>query len=261
MQHLKAQLRLAWDIALRDFRLTYSRSLFGRAWVVVSPLALIAIYWLVFGVALDVRWTLPSAGATGFLLPFLCALVHFVLLAEVMGSATNVFIVKRTFVQKSSLPLWILPFSAWLRAVLAGLVPLGLLLVLAAVTVAPAATGYLWAVGAAMLAALVALGACLLLAAVGAYVGDLAPMMQLFVRVLFYAAPVTYPLAMVPDAVRGWLWLNPITALAEVTRAALVYDTAPPPHAVAIAVAMAIAAIASGAFVHSRVRRYIPDVV
>ncbi len=64
---------LLWNLTLRELRTKYRRSFLGWAWSMLNPLAMVAIYGFVFGVA--VRRTAPvgdPSGLNGFaLLPAL----------------------------------------------------------------------------------------------------------------------------------------------------------------------------------------------
>ncbi len=262
IDRFRTNLRLSWEIALSDLTHSYARTAFGRAWIAISPLGLVALYGLVFGVALDVRWPgFTSSRGSGFLLPFLCGLVHFLLVSEVIGAATNVFPSKRAFVQKSSSPLWILPVATWIRAAVSSIVPMVALFVLALGLAAPSVWDVLAAISASILAAAFALGLCFLLSALGAFVGDLTPTMPLVTRVLFYSAPITYPLTLLPEGFQGWLWLNPLTAFSELTRSALVFGRVPTLNEAAVALLSAVLAVGIGITVFHRVKRYVPDVV
>ena len=63
----------------------------------------------------------------------------------------------------------------------------------------------------------------LLLAALGPFVGDISEAMRLLLRVLFYATPITFPLTLIPEPWRGWMWLNPLTSMVELLRNPLVF--------------------------------------
>ena len=261
---LRGNLRLAWDLARRDLASKHRRSLVGALWIVLTPLGLLGIYSLVFSVIFGVEWKLPhqpqGAGA-GFVLPFFVGLVVYLALSDVVNSSTVLFASKRTYVVKSPFPIWVLWLANLLRAGVHALV--GLVLVLAVA----AAQGRLTAAGLGGLAAGVALcllfmcGLSLLLAALGPFIGDISEAMRLLLRVLFYATPITYPLSLVPEAWRGWMWLNPLTCMVELLRNPIVFGAfAPPLPTIAFAAGSAALALAS-VWVFRHVSGVISDVV
>jgi lipopolysaccharide transport system permease protein len=58
------------------------------------------------------------------------------------------------------------------------------------------------------------------LSAVHVFFRDTAQFLGMALNVWFYLTPIVYPLALVPQQYRGWLELNPLTALVEMYRQA-----------------------------------------
>ena len=108
-------LRLAWDLARRDVLAPYRRSVIGAA-VAVTPLCLLGIYWMIFGVIFGVQWQMPHApqsAGVGFVLPFFIGLVLYLALADVVNSSSILFSAKRTYVVKSPFPIWCCGFPTF----------------------------------------------------------------------------------------------------------------------------------------------------
>lgn len=228
---LRDHLRLAWDLARRDLTAKYKRSLIGPMWLLLTPLGLLGIYWLVFGLIFGVEWKVPHRPdeGIGFLLPFFTGLVAYLTLSDLVNSSSVLFAAKRTYVVKSPFPIWVLWVANLMRAGVHTGVMLALLLAVALLQHRLTWTGLAWLVPALAICALFVCGLSLLLAALGPFIGDISEAMRLLLRILFYATPITYPLTLVPEPWRGWLWINPLTAMVEVLRAPLVFGAMPPP--------------------------------
>ena len=56
------QLPLAWPLAKRDIMARYRGSLAGVAWALLAPLAMVAVYTLVFRGVFQARWGSAVAG-------------------------------------------------------------------------------------------------------------------------------------------------------------------------------------------------------
>lgn len=262
--HLLPNLRLARDLAMRDLAAKYKRSLLGPTWLVLTPLALLAIYWLVFGVIFGISWPVPTAAGTGnagFLLPFFTGLAAYLTLSDVVNSSTTLFVAKRTFVVKSPFPLWVLIVANLVRAAVHAGVLLTLVLALALIQ------GRLTIMGAAVLVptfiliAFLMCGLSVLLAALGPFVGDISEAMRLLLRILFYATPVTYPLTMVPEPYRSWMWLNPLASIVEAVREPLIFGSLPPRPALVVLCLSTLLVLGLGAWIYGRVNKVIADVV
>jgi ABC-type polysaccharide/polyol phosphate export permease len=114
------------------------------------------------------------------------------------------------------------------------------------------------------LAALVVgtIGASLCVSLVGAFLPDIAEMMGLVLQVVFYAAPIVYPLALVrSDLVRTVIEMNPLTPLVGVLRTGLVGAAPPSAMAVAYLLGGGVLLFWAGAAALDRWRSSIPDVV
>lgn len=226
---LTENFRLAWDLARRDVAAKYKRSIVGPLWLLLTPLGLLGIYWLVFGLIFRVQWTLPHKPeeTIGFLLPFFTGLVIYLTLSDLVNSSSTLFAAKRTYVVKSAFPIWVLWMANLMRVSIHTGVMIGLLLAVALLQHRLTWNGLVWFVPALAICALFLSSLSLLLAALGPFIGDISEAMRLLLRVLFYATPITYPLSMVPELWRGWMWFNPLTAMVEVLRAPLVFGVMP----------------------------------
>lgn len=247
---------------MRDIQGTYSRSFLGFAWIFITPLGVLAIYWVVFAYVLGLSWPAPAKQTSmGYALPFFCGLVPYLVVAEVMSSATRQFEAKRTLVAKASFPLLVIPTATWIRSAIVAAPALLFLIVFAAFQVRSVTFASLAFVAGLGGIAVLGAGLALLLSSIGAFFGDLQHAMQLILRILFYSAPISYPLAAVPEWLQTWLLLNPLTPLTELIRTPLLYGTLPPPSVLLGAFLWPTGLLLAGWFVFNRVRRYIPDVV
>jgi ABC-type polysaccharide/polyol phosphate export permease len=110
---------------------------------------------------------------------------------------------------------------------------------------------FLWIIGAS-------LGASLF----GAFLPDIAEMMGLALQVVFYAAPIVYPLALVrSDLVRSLIEMNPLTPLIGVLRTGLVGAEPPTVTAICYLIVGGCFVLWFGAAALDRWRSSIPDVV
>ena len=65
------------------------------------------------------------------------------------------------------------------------------------------------------------------LASLGVFLRDVAQPIGLVMTVLLFASPVFYPLTALPEYIRPWLMLNPLTFVIEQARAVLIFGQLP----------------------------------
>lgn len=261
---IKENISLAWDLACRDLGAQYRRSALGWLWLVLTPLCLLGIYSLVFGQIFRIEWKMPHLDGSvgvGFALPFFVGLSVYLALSDVVNSSTVLFASKRTYVVKSPFPLWVLWLANLFRAAVHASVALLLVLGLAMFQQRLTFSGLGWMTIGLLCCGLFVSGLSLLLAALGPFIGDVSEASRLLLRVLFYATPITYPMALVPEPYREWMWLNPLASMVELLRAPIVFDQMLPWYASGIFVSCSLLLFGVALWVFQRVKGVIADVV
>jgi len=262
LRNLARHLRLAVDLAARDIRDRYAGTSVGLLWLLVTPSVYLAMYWLVFGQMLRVGWP-PAAQEPppGFLLPFFAGLVIYLFTVDLVISSADLFQRRRDYVRRAPFPLWVLWLANLLRTAAPAAAGLTLLLALALVQGRLGVAGLAWlalALGTSLFF-LAALSLCLAL--LGAFLGDLQEALRLVARALFYAAPIAYPLSLVPGWAQPAMWLNPLTHMAEMVRRAVVFDRGPEPLPFLCFVVAIVLCTSLALFLYRRVAGAVADVV
>jgi lipopolysaccharide transport system permease protein len=252
---------LLWQFARREVSGRYRGSLIGFGWAVLNPLLLLAVYTFVFSVVFEMRWDRPIANRAGFALVIYAGMIVHGFIAECMTRAPMLIVDNRNLVKRVVFPLQLLPWSV--LAVAAFHYFVGLALVIVAVL---ATTGSLPATVLALPLvwvpqALFALGIAYGFAALGVYLRDLAQLAGFLALVLLFASPVFYPASAVPPRWRFVMELNPVAALIEATRGALLYGTWPDAVTTAWLWVAAAAVAWLGFYAFQRTRRGFADVL
>jgi len=257
-------IRLSWDLACRDLSAKYRRSILGMFWLVLTPLSLLGIYSLVFGSIFGVEWKVPHIGNTesvGFALPFFVGLSIYLALSDVVNSSTVLFASKRTFVVKSPFPLWVLWLANLMRAGVHAGASLSLVIILALIQHRFTIEGFGWMTVGVISCGFFISAASLLLVSLGPFIGDISDALRLILRVLFYATPITYPLAMVPQPYRDWMWMNPLTCMVELLRDPIVFGLAPSLIVLGTFILVSLLIFGLAIFIFKRVKGVISDVI
>jgi lipopolysaccharide transport system permease protein len=245
----------------RNVEASFRGSVLGKLWTALVPLLRLAVYTLVLGFILRVKW--PGHGNT----PLETALLYFVGLTfydffmEAISTAPSLMHDNVNYVKKVVFPLEILP-CAMLGAALVRLgVTSTILLIFFLVIrgVPPLATLAVPLVVAPF--ALIVLGAVWFLSALGAYVRDLRQLMGVVALMMMYLSPIFFPLAMIPERARPFFYANPLAFMIESTRAALFSAEWPNWAGLALYSAIALLFAAAGYRWFLRVKPGFADVV
>lgn len=243
--------------AARDITLRYRQAALGVVWVVVVPLLGAGVLSFVFGGVAD----LPSPPGIPYFVFTLAGMVTWTAFSLVVTRSSSVLVGNSQLVGKVYFPRLLLPLST----VLSTLVDVAVSLVLLAVTMVISGvhpglgvvTLPIWFL--AVLA--LALGAGLFFGALEVPYRDIQYIVPVGVQFLLFASPVAYSLASVPAHARFWYELNPLTGLLEGMRWSMIGTSRPSWGLCAYSLACAVAALAVGVVVFSRMERRFADVI
>lgn len=222
MRWMIDHLPLAWPLAKRDILARYRGSVAGLAWALLAPLAMVAIYALVFQGVFGARWNGAGAKAGGidYAARLFAGLMVFTAVAEVAGRATRLMGENANLVKRVVFPLELLCVALVMQvAVHTALQMLVLAGLLVGFGVGPN-WSWLWLLVAWPWVLALQLALAIGLAALGCYLRDLQHIVPLVMSGLLFLSPVFYPTAAAPEALRWLLQLNPLSAPIELSRAA-----------------------------------------
>jgi len=259
----RSSLHLWRTLVRQDLATRYRGSLLGRAWPVLLPLLMLAIYAFVFGAVFRARWPgLGEGDHLGFTLNLFAGLLIHAMLAESVGQAAGLLVRQSNFVRKVVFPLPVLVAVPLGSAAFHGAIGLSILLGVNAA----------WGNGlhASALAVPLVLapyvvmlyGLCLILAALGVYVRDLAQITGALVTVALFTSTVFFPREMVPPALVKVVDYNPISWPVQTVRDAVLLGQWPELTRGALAYALvSIGILSLGWLCFNRLRRGFADVL
>lgn len=262
---------LTINLALRELRGRYKRSILGWTWSLLNPLATVFIYWIVFSEFLKVVPPLghPS-GLRSFVLFLLCGLIPYRFLSESMIVATDSLISNGNLIKKVYFPRELVVVAAVAGLLVTFAIELGVILVLFLVfgnMVLPWLPMLLVLV---VLETAFVLGVSFVLAPLNVYVRDTKHFVNIALQALFYSAPIVYPIRLVPRhatvlgteiPLRAIYSLNPIVPMINCFRAVLYDLRFPPLWDLAYFAAWAIALLFIGHWFFGRLDRRLAEEV
>ncbi|HRD48218.1 MAG: ABC transporter permease [Candidatus Competibacter sp.] len=263
IRYLPGALRLLPPFIGRELREQYAGSLLGVLWSVLQPILYILLYWWVFAAVMRTRFAEGSALAdTPFIVFLLSALLPWFAFQEGLNRAAGAILNRREMVRKVHFPVIVFPLAA---AAAAFMVQAGSYVLFLAVWALWRGGFSLNALGAvAVLLGLqfaVTAGLGLLLAAFTVYLRDITQALGLLLAVIFYTAPILYPLTLAPAEFHSLIRCNPFTAFAEGYHSAVLVGVWPESLLLAGLILFAVGALAAGAYVFQRLEPGFADVL
>ena len=256
LRELWANWELLYFLVWRDVKVRYKQTIFGVAWSVFQPLVTAIVFTLVFSYLVRI-----PTGETPYAIFSLTALVPWIYFARSLERVSNSVVDNAHLLRKVYFPRVAMPVSG----VLSGLVDLGTSLVvllglMVVYRIAPT-FGLIALPIFILLAMITALGAGLWAAALNVYYRDIKYVIPFVVLIWMYATPVIYPIELIPERFRMLYGLNPMVAVVEGFRWALLGHTYHLDLSVAISAMAAIGLLLTGALFFRRMEDAFADVV
>ena len=247
---------LCFALGRRDVTLRYRQTILGVVWVVLQPIVAGGVFSVIFG-----RVAGLQSGAKSYFLFAYSGFVAWSVFQNALSRSAGSVLGQGHLVTKVFFPRLVLPISALFSTIVDFLVAAASLLVLFAFTGTPLGpqlfTLPLWV---ALLGAM-GLGIGTTAAALSVRFRDVQHALPVLVQLLFYASPVAYATGAVPEHIRRWFVLNPLTGMLDGFRWAFLGTTPPSSLSVVTAIVGAVMSLIVGAVIFARFERHLADVI
>lgn len=232
---------LLYFLTWRDVKVRYKQTAIGLAWVVLQPLAMMAVFTVFFGKLARV----PSDGVPYPVFAY-AALLPWQLFARTLTDATVSLVHDQRMITKIYFPRLLVPSAKSLGALLdfgvAAVLMLGLMVLFG---IAPS-----WRLAAVPLLlgvlVLTSLGVGYWLSAINLEFRDVQHAMPFLTQLWFFMTPVVYPASLVPEQYRALYSLNPMVGVIEGFRWAFLGHGALPAVQIGFAAAAGVVLFLTG---------------
>ncbi len=222
---LWAYRNLIYNLAQRELRARYKKSLLGWAWSLINPASMLAIYTLVFGFLF--KQTPPTAGnghTDTYALYLFAGLYVWNFFNNTVIGSIGALQASGPLLNKVYFPAACPAIANTATVLLQALIEAGILLVVMAILGNVGVTLLLFPLLMLMLT-LFSLGIGLALSIFNVFYRDVAFLVTIGMNLLFYATPIIYPITKVPEEawglpMRSIVECNPVAQFVEWSRCA-----------------------------------------
>lgn len=235
----------------------------GVVWSFITPILMLAIYTFIFSVVFKVRLEQPDGQDNKFQFAILLftGLIVFNLFSDCISRAPGLIHANVNYVKRIIFPLEILPWISLGAALFhAGISFLVLFAALLAMGQTISWTILLLPIVILPLLLLI-MGLSWLLSSIGVFIRDIGQLIGLALTMLLFLSPIFYSTTALPESIRSYLFLNPLTFIIEQTRAVILNHQMPDWHGLLIYYMVAILVAWIGQAWFNKTRQGFADVV
>ena len=198
------------QLVSRAVRTDYLENLTGFAWLILQPLALLAVYSFVFTTIFKAR--IPDAGPGGFVPYLAIAFWPWTAFSESVLRASNCISANAALIGKVAFPSELLPLSTVTATFLMNLAGyLAVLLVLQLMGTPIIWPGILAAIPVLALLYLFAGGLALFVSALQVFIRDVSQILPPLMTFWFFTTPILYSASLLPDTFATVMKFNPMS--------------------------------------------------
>ena len=209
-----------------EFRNRFARSRLGGLWMILHPLAQVAIFALILSTVLAAR--LPGIDNRFAYAIYLSAgILAWTLFAELVNGGLNLFISQGNLMKKIAFPRICLPLINLGTALVNHLSLLLAILVLFTILGHPPTVDWLWLPVPMFFLAALGLGLGLVLGILNVFLRDIGQLVPILLQFGFWLTPIVYMADLLPTWAQPYLALNPVQPLVAAYQDILAFQQSP----------------------------------
>jgi lipopolysaccharide transport system permease protein len=241
LKELWAYRELVYFLTWRDIKVRYKQTAIGVAWAVLQPLAMMAVFTVLFGRLAR----MPSEGIPYPLFVF-TALLPWQLFSRTISESTNSLVTDQRLITRVYFPRIIVPLATTVAAIADFTISAGLLLALMFFYGVTPGAAVIWLPAFVLLLVITALGVGFWLSALNVEYRDVMYTIPFINQIWFFLTPIVYPSSLVPDPWQVSYGLNPMAGVVEGFRWALLGAGKGPSPMLAVSTVIALLLLVSG---------------
>jgi len=197
----------------REFQSKHQNSLLGAIWAILSPLAMIIIYTVIFSQIMKAK--LPENDSMYAYSVYLCAgIISWGLFTEIITRSQTLFLDNANILKKLSFPRVILPIIIIINACLNFLIIAFIFLFFLLVTQQLPGWPLFSVIPVLIIQLLFSIGLGMILGVLNVFFRDIGQLFSIIIQFWFWLTPIVYPISILPEIVRPALMiLNPMAAI------------------------------------------------
>lgn len=215
-----------FESVAREYQLKVSGSALGAWWMLLGPLAQVAMYALILSELMKAR--LPGIqDKHAYVIYLLAGMACWALFSEVLSRSTNIFIENANLLKKLAFPRITLPVIVALSAALNHLLFLSVTFLFLLATVHFPGWEIFALIPLGLLTVITASSLGITLGVLNVFYRDVGQLLVIVIQFWFWATPIVYTQNILPETLRELSYMNPLIPLIEAYQQIIYLHRAP----------------------------------
>lgn len=233
---------LLYELVLRDLKIKYRSSVLGYLWSLLNPLMMMTVLTIVFSTLF--RFDIPN-----YPVYLLSGQLIYSFFSEATNMSMSSIINSASLIKKVYIPKYIFPVSRVLSSFVTLLLSLLAMVIVMVVTQVKFNWVILFFPIPLIYILVFSIGMGLLLSVLAVYFRDVIHLYSVLLSAWMYLTPIMYPINMVPDYVKRFIFWNPMYYFVEIFRQIVLYGEWPSLEMHLICLGFDLLALVTGLFV------------
>jgi len=246
---------LFYFLVWRDIKVIYKQTVLGFSWAIIKPVFSMIVFSIVFG-------KLAKVSSDGIPYPIFsyAALLPWTYFSTSLSKSTQSLITNAGMLTKVYFPRIIIPFTPVLSGLVDFTIAFSVLIVLMIWYGIAPTINIIFLPLLILLMLFTASGIGMLLSAMAIQYRDIRHAIQFIIQILMYAAPVVWPVSLIPEKYRLFYGIYPMAGVIEGFRSSIIGKNPMPWDLIIIGTATALILAVVGALYFKRMERIFADV-
>lgn len=209
-----------------EFKVKFARSTLGFFWMILHPIAQVAIYALVLSTVLQAKLQGVSSHYA-YALYLMAGMLSWTLFSDIVSKSLNIFVENANLLKKVSFPKITLPLITVGSAFVSNLLLFISIIIIFTLMGHFITLHILWLPLLFIIVLLFSMGLGLILGILNVFIRDISQIIPILLQFWFWLTPIVYAIDMLPSNYKIFFMLNPMTAIVKAYQDIFVYAKAP----------------------------------
>lgn len=238
----------------------FARSKLGGLWMIINPMAQVAIYTLILSNVLAAK--IPGIdNKYAYAIYLMAGLLAWTLFSEIIGRSLTLFLDHANLLKKMRFPRITLPFIVAGSTLLNNIFLFAAILIIFLLLDQSFSFVIFWLIPLTLVLTGFAIGIGLLFGVVNVFLRDVGQLVPIVLQMWFWFTPIVYPETIIPQSYRHWLVFNPVYHFSSAYQDVLVYNRIPDVNSLLVITLLTISLLLLSLFIFRRANEEMADVL